>query len=561
MTSNKSQRTRMVAMIAVLVLVVVSLQAFIDPLRRQPAIEPPKANNALGGIGKAGATLPFEYSLGAITGFRQVIAGLLWVRSDEFFHEGNYDAILPLIRLITWLDPNWLDPYSTGAWHLMYNFTDTDQRSDRRYIPAGMALLREGIENNPQIYDMYKEAGWNNFDKIKNYSEAAKYYKAAEENDPDYDVTTVGHALAHSYARMGNIPAAIAEWEKCVAKHKQLRDDPKSTADVKSRNTQGFKNSTKNLAEIRERQAVRTKDSQPPVDGSLSFKVVRIKPKVLEVSGTFNLRGAKNWAVGKGILLEGPVSGARMDVRLQDAGYTVPDLKEFTFELDNNLTIMQDSLSIRGGREVKRGGLYMAQKSETSADPGPNVEAVAVYGFGPVSGKDLGVPIDKAIAGGVPLSPLGQLQAVSIAYPIKLKISPDGTIDPTTEKQYSAVEVAALYGQLKADAPKIAALTALGYSVATKDLSLPGTFKRQIDMSKDPNMYSFKNGKFDLIVSFNPQAAPDFVQDRVGWVGEGLTDRHYLDTKTIPGVHLIRHRVELTRAQITDPGTKTLFAD
>jgi hypothetical protein len=104
-------------------------------MRRQVAIEPANARRALGSIGSNGATLPFEYSLGAISGFRQVIAGLLWVRADSFFHQGNYDAILPLIRIITWMDPNFLDVYATGTWHLTYNFTDEEQRSDRRYLP------------------------------------------------------------------------------------------------------------------------------------------------------------------------------------------------------------------------------------------------------------------------------------------------------------------------------------------------------------------------------------------------------------------------------------------
>ena len=151
------------------------LQHRIDPLRRQPAIEPPQVNKATNFLGSAG--VPFEYTLGALTGFRQVIAGLLWVRSDSYFHNGNYEGILPLIRLITWLDPNWLDVYATGAWHLMYNFTDEDQRSDRRYLPAGMALLNEGIANNPNVYDIYKEKGWSNFDKVKDYTDMADTVK------------------------------------------------------------------------------------------------------------------------------------------------------------------------------------------------------------------------------------------------------------------------------------------------------------------------------------------------------------------------------------------------
>ena len=38
-----------------------------------------------------------------------------------------------------------LGPKVTGAWHLSYNFTDSSERSDRRYIPPAMQFLREGI--------------------------------------------------------------------------------------------------------------------------------------------------------------------------------------------------------------------------------------------------------------------------------------------------------------------------------------------------------------------------------------------------------------------------------
>ena len=65
-----------------------------------------------------------EFLLLPLLGFREAAAGLLWVRCDEFFHSGDYDAILPLVRLITWLDPHADNVYVTGAWHLDYNFTD-----------------------------------------------------------------------------------------------------------------------------------------------------------------------------------------------------------------------------------------------------------------------------------------------------------------------------------------------------------------------------------------------------------------------------------------------------
>src|SRR5437868_4628852 len=71
----------------------------------------------------------------ALAGFREMIAGILWVRADSFFDNGNYDAVLPIIRLVTILDPHQVDVYATGMWHIGYNFTDEESRSDRRYLP------------------------------------------------------------------------------------------------------------------------------------------------------------------------------------------------------------------------------------------------------------------------------------------------------------------------------------------------------------------------------------------------------------------------------------------
>src|SRR5512143_1790838 len=76
---------------------------------------------------------PAQFAM-VLGGFREFIAQLLWVRADKFFEQGNYDAVLPLLRIVTLLDPHQIDVYATGMWHIGYNFTDTEQRSDRRYI-------------------------------------------------------------------------------------------------------------------------------------------------------------------------------------------------------------------------------------------------------------------------------------------------------------------------------------------------------------------------------------------------------------------------------------------
>jgi tetratricopeptide (TPR) repeat protein len=533
MRFNPSQRGSLIAAAAFLAICVVVLQARIDPLRRQPAIEPPQAGKVLGKVGGTGVALPFEYTLGALSGFRQVIAGLLWVRADSFFHSGNYDAILPVIRLITWLDPNWLDPYATGAWHLMYNFTDTDQRSDRRYLPAGLSLLKEGIANNPSQYDMYKEMGWNNYDKIKNFPEAAKYYAEGMKNDPKFDITQIEHALAHSLEKSGRVDEAIATWEDAVRRHKAILDDPKASQEEKARNQSGYENSKRNLFITRVRQYHRKTQTQPPVDVQFSAQVVRVRPRVLEVSGQWNLVGSKLYdptdankpnEFGKGVLVAGPVDGARVDVRLQDQGYKMPDSSEFNFDIDSSLTIMQDALSTRGGKMVNPGALYVWRKDEAGSLPKDQTEQGRSMPFSPKDGANPGVPLIQALAGGATISAEGQRQLEAIA------------------KQPLA--------QLRADSAKIEELTKQGISVAKDSRYILGTFKREIDMSKDPKMYGFKNDKYDLILSINPAGTPDFVQDRIGLMGEGWTDKRYLDTTTVPGMRMIRQVITLTKDDI-----------
>jgi tetratricopeptide (TPR) repeat protein len=543
MRFNSSQRGSLMMAAAFLAICVVFLQARIDPLRRQPAIEPKGLEKKLNtGLGNTNAALPFEYTLGALSGFRQVIAGLLWVRSDSFFHSGNYDAILPCIRLITWLDPNWLDPYATGAWHLMYNFTDTDQRSDRRYLPAGLSLLKEGIANNPNQYDMYKEMGWNNYDKIKNYPEAAKYYKAGMDNDPKFDITQIEHALAHSLEKSGKVDESIATWEDAVKRHKAILDDPKASQDEKSRNQSGYENSKRNLFITRVRQFHRPKQTQPPIDVQFTAEVVRVRPKVLYISGQWNLVGSKLYdptdankpnEFGKGVLVAGPVDGARVDVRLQDQGYKMPESSEFNFDIDPNLTIMQDALSTRGGKMVNPGGLYVWRKDEGGSLPKDQSEQ-GIYAFS--LKKDItnpGVPLDKALTGGAALSPEGQRQLEAIAK------------EPLA--------------QLRGDSAKIADLTKQGVSVAKQSRYVLGSFGREIDMSKDPKMYGFKKDKYDLILSINPSGTPDFVQDRIGLLGEGWTDKRYLDTTTVPGVRMIRQVITLSKDDLFGKDRKVLF--
>lgn len=87
-----------------------------------------------------------------------------------------------------------------------------------------------------------------------------------------------------------------------------------------------------------------------------------------------------------------------------------------------------------------------------------------------------------------------------------------------------------------------------------------GKFKRKMDMSQDPMMYNFKAKKYIVTLRFCPLYAPPDTQDRIGWRGEGMTDKDLItDTIKVTDkdgkvyttqVRRVIKRFELTRDQL-----------
>lgn len=456
-----SNRSRLIAITALLLLPIAFLQTWlIDPLRGQYF---PGGKNT----GEAAKVLPIEFALGAATGFREAIAGLLWVRTDEFFHNGDYDAITPMIRIITWLDPHQTDVYQTGAWHMDYNFTDSSQRSDRRYIPLALALMREGIENNPDVADLHGDLGFTHFfRKIADFPRASDAFRGGEKviddlrqrsaKDPsDTDlkqqsdeasrqIVTLGHGLAHSLEAEGDIPGALKQWQYCVTAH---QTNIANGVGANHGETQSLTVAQRQLAEMQLRSKWRPRDTKTPLDLKFSAQLVRVRPKVFRVQGTMNVIGSKGFVLETGQAQWLPTDGCRVEIRLEDQGYKMTPISSFSLSslnLDTSVTIMQDAASVRSGK-----------------------------------------------------------------------------------------------------------------------------FFKEIDMSQDPTMYSFKAPKYTVTLWFNPanpNDCPPNVQDRIGWHGEGMTDAHYLDTtgvvpgdttSPIPHLRQIVKRITLTRADVLGRGEKT----
>lgn len=273
-----------------------------------------------------------EQLLVVVAGFREFMAGLLWVRADGFFHSGNYDAVLPVLRLVTWLDPHNLDVYATGAWHMGYNFTDEAQRSDRRYIPLALKFLEEGIENNPNVWDLYFEMGWMYYHKIQDPVSAVEWLKKA--NEFPGMVPARRHILAHAQFKAGMFNDSVTTWGQLLAEAQKDRErdwESHNLYDVRQNNFHDT------MLDILRRYGSEP-TTQPPLDMKFDATVKVVRPRVILVEGTLNI----------------PTIGARVTVILHDKGkklnYSPKALKTFTFEVDPTLTYMQDSLAVRETR-------------------------------------------------------------------------------------------------------------------------------------------------------------------------------------------------------------------
>ena len=70
-------------------------------------------------------------------------------------------------------------------------------------------------------------------------------------------------------------------------------------------------------------------------------------------------------------------------------------------------------------------------------------------------------------------------------------------------------------------------------------------FSKEIDMSRDPTMYPFRSGRYLLEFYYCPTESSPYIQDRLGWIGEGMADANYLNEETdrktiVAGIRMLR---------------------
>ena len=131
---------------------------------------------------------------GLASGFKSQVANLLWMKSDEYWHQGLFTRQVPLMEAVVTLDPQFLDAWSTAGWHWAYNIY-ADVASNPDNIKAGPAMIRKkqeeaiargldyldrGSNLNPDKYRLWFEYGWTRAEKAGYYDlKTVELYKTA----------------------------------------------------------------------------------------------------------------------------------------------------------------------------------------------------------------------------------------------------------------------------------------------------------------------------------------------------------------------------------------------
>ncbi len=140
-----------------------------------------------------------------LIGFRHAVADLMWLQVAAAWENGLINRMLPLMKTVVGLDPQFLEAYSLGSWHLAYNVTymEPTAAKKRESIEAAIGLLEDGLRRNPRSSQLYEDLGYSiYFRKLVDYEQAEVYLSQGMRFEPHEPRMERAAALALERQRM-----------------------------------------------------------------------------------------------------------------------------------------------------------------------------------------------------------------------------------------------------------------------------------------------------------------------------------------------------------------------
>jgi tetratricopeptide (TPR) repeat protein len=126
---------------------------------------------------------PTPAVIAALGGFRTVAADLLWLKVERVWDGGDWWQILPLLDVVTQLDPHFLLAWQVYGWHAAYNLhAAAELKSEKKqYLEKGIQIFERAVEANPNTWEMYFQLGWTLYDRAHENWRAAEYFRKADQ--------------------------------------------------------------------------------------------------------------------------------------------------------------------------------------------------------------------------------------------------------------------------------------------------------------------------------------------------------------------------------------------
>jgi hypothetical protein len=120
--------------------------------------------------------------------YAPLMANIYWTRVVQYYgdkhgrHDPNFELLWPLLDLTTTLDPNLLVAYRFGS-----TFLSEPSPRGAGHPELGIALLKRGIQANPDYWRFYEDLGFVYYFELKDYPKASAAFAEGSKN-PDAQI-------------------------------------------------------------------------------------------------------------------------------------------------------------------------------------------------------------------------------------------------------------------------------------------------------------------------------------------------------------------------------------
>jgi tetratricopeptide (TPR) repeat protein len=137
----------------------------------------------------------------------------MWIQADTHFHQGEYNHMINLGRIVVQGDPHNMEAFATSAYYLWSMGVDSTPEAKKLRNDEAVALLNDGITANPNTYYMYSEMGTYWWIQRKDPKTAIPYFEKAVKFDCPFGTW---NSLANCYEKLEQWAKAVTAWEKAT---------------------------------------------------------------------------------------------------------------------------------------------------------------------------------------------------------------------------------------------------------------------------------------------------------------------------------------------------------